>query len=375
MIRNPFRFYEVAPPPPTYFAGTLPTVNVRSTYPDDYVANAVRQGGSRFFGTVGRFMGQPQRDMMELFTGVEQTPSEYFEIENPYAAFAVDAVTDPVNLIGGAALTRFARLGMAPLRQGIKSSGRYLTRGYGNLSTGNSFIPRAWRSPIENIDQPMSQKFFDETIDVSKLSKEDKKLWAKYQKDSGPYKIPGTKEYDEMQDLISRSSIAFPEGMPLTRMIGFENMTSPINKSGILDVSSPTSFSTGRGQEIIGNIAGEGNRRVVIPPKYAKKLEGYFGKNPYAESLDQPLDLLRQEKEVVGSGFKLKQIGKVKNELGGYDYIMKPNWLRGYKEAPVKSAVGNVGFFDMSNPNIYKALIPAFTAKYGIGKYYKDNNK
>ena len=176
MIRNPFRFYEVAPPPPTYFAGTLPTVNVRSTYPDDYVANAVRQGGSRFFGTVGRFMGQPQRDMMELFTGVEQTPSEYFEIENPYAAFAVDAVTDPVDLIGGAALTRFARLGMAPLRQGIKSSGRYLTRGYGNLSTGNSFIPRAWRSPIENIDQPMSQKFFDETIDVSKLSKEDKKL-------------------------------------------------------------------------------------------------------------------------------------------------------------------------------------------------------
>lgn len=364
MIRNPFRFYEVAPPPPTYFAGTLPTVNVRSTYPDDYVANAVRQGGSRFFGTVGRFMGQPQRDMMELFTGVEQTPSEYFEIENPYAAFAVDAVTDPVNLIGGAALTRFARLGMAPLRQGIKSSGRYLTRGYGNLSTGNSFIPRAWRSPIENIDQPMSQKFFDETIDVSKLSKEDKKLWAKYQKDSGPYKIPGTKEYDEMQDLISRSSIAFPEGMPLTRMIGFENMTSPINKSGILDVSSPTSFSTGRGQEIIGNIAGEGNRRVVIPPKYAKKLEGYFGKNPYAESLDQPLDLLRQEKEVVGSGFKLKQIGKVKNELGGYDYIMKPINLSKPKQIPSPSKFKSEIDWGKWNPETpkYPELIDEYNA-------------
>jgi len=129
MITDPFRFYEYQGVPPTYFAGTLPTVNVQSTYPDDYVANAVRQGGSRFFGTAGRFMGQPQRDMMELFTGVEQTPSEYFGIENPVGAFVTDAVTDPLNLIGAAALTRFARLGMAPLQQGIKSSGRYLTQG------------------------------------------------------------------------------------------------------------------------------------------------------------------------------------------------------------------------------------------------------
>lgn len=417
MIRDPFRFYQVPPPAPTYFGGTLPEVVVSSddtSYPyynkltaeekkyfnqnnpigravrsiastgkrgetaNDLreIARAAEKFGFEMTGIPGsiRFSQDPIKKLKGLGRTVEATMlgSAPF-ITAPYNKEDVADAFDALDALGFAT-TAFAPL-KTPLQQGIKSSGRYLTRGYGNLSTGNSFIPRAWRSPIENIDQPMSQKFFDETIDVSKLSKEDKKLWAKYQKDSGPYKIPGTKEYDEMQDLISRSSIAFPEGMPLTRMIGFENMTSPINKSGILDVSSPTSFSTGRGQEIIGNIAGEGNRRVVIPPKYAKKLEGYFGKNPYAESLDQPLDLLRQEKEVVGSGFKLKQIGKVKNELGGYDYIMKPNWLRGYKEAPVKSAVGNVGFFDMSNPNIYKALIPAFTAKYGIGKYYKDNNK
>lgn len=417
MIRNPFRFYDVPPPPPTYFGGTLPEVMVSSDEVPYPYYNQLTPEERSFFndeGSIGRGVrsiamtgkrGQTYSDLSRVAKDAESFAAEMTGIPG-----SIRFAQDPVKKLKGAGRTieatilgsspfiaspynqedvadtfdaldafGFATLAFAPLKtplqQGIKSSGRYLTRGYGNLSTGNSFIPRAWRSPIENIDQPMSQKFFDETIDVSKLSKEDKKLWAKYQKDSGPYKIPGTKEYDEMQDLISRSSIAFPEGMPLTRMIGFENMTSPINKSGILDVSSPTSFSTGRGQEIIGNIAGEGNRRVVIPPKYAKKLEGYFGKNPYAESLDQPLDLLRQEKEVVGSGFKLKQIGKVKNELGGYDYIMKPNWLRGYKEAPVKSAVGNVGFFDMSNPNIYKALIPAFTAKYGIGKYYKDNNK
>jgi hypothetical protein len=300
-----------------------------------------------------RFLNQPIKKLKGAGRTLEATilGSSPF-ITSPYNEEDVADFFDTMDAFGIAS-SAVAPL-KTPLQQGIKSSGRYLARGYGNLSTGNSFIPRAWRSPIKNIDQPMSQKFFDETIDVSKLSKEDKKLWAKYQKDSGPYKIPGTKEYDEMQDLISRSSIAFPEGMPLTRMIGFENMTSPINKSGILDVSSPTSFSTGRGQEIIGNIAGEGNRRVVIPPKYAKKLEGYFGKNPYAESLDQPLDLLRQEKEVVGSGFKLKQIGKVKNELGGYDYIMKPINLSKPKQLPgsrtsnsiMRDSKGQIQFLD-----------------------------
>jgi len=143
MIRNPFRFYEVAPPPPTYFAGTLPTVNVRSTYPDDYVANAVRQGGSRFFGTVGRFMGQPQRDMMELFTGVEQTPSEYFEIENPYAAFAVDALADPLNAVGVGTLAGLAGLG---------------TRGITRQGLAN-FARRNFRNPFSRFEAPTLEDF------------------------------------------------------------------------------------------------------------------------------------------------------------------------------------------------------------------------
>jgi len=388
--------YQNGGPAPTYFGGTLPEVMVSSdnvpypyynrltpeekkffnqdnpigrsvrsiantgkrgqTYNDlSRVAKDIESFGAEMTGIPGtiRFSKSPLEKLAGAGRTIEATilGSSPF-ITSPYNQEDVADFFDTMDAFGFATLA-FAPL-KTPLQQGIKSSGRYLTRGYGNLSTGNSFIPRAWRSPIENIDQPMSQKFFDETIDVSKLSKEDKKLWAKYQKDSGPYKIPGTKEYDEMQDLISRSSIAFPEGMPLTRMIGFENMTSPINKSGILDVSSPTSFSTGRGQEIIGNIAGEGNRRVVIPPKYAKKLEGYFGKNPYAESLDQPLDLLRQEKEVVGSGFKLKQIGKVKNELGGYDYIMKPINLSKPKQLPgsrtsnsiMRDSKGQIQFLD-----------------------------
>lgn len=145
MIRNPFRFYQVPPPPPTYFGGTLPAVDVRSTYPDDYVANAVRQGGSRFFGTAGRFMGQPQRDMMEFFTGKEQTPSEYYGIENPIGAFAVDALTDPVNLIGGATLAKLGGLGMRGItRQGLKD-----------------FARRNFRNPFSRFESPVSFEEFE----------------------------------------------------------------------------------------------------------------------------------------------------------------------------------------------------------------------
>jgi hypothetical protein len=98
MLYDPFRFYDAPPPAPTYFGGTLPTVNVRDSYPNDYVANRVRQGGGRFFSTLGSFLGQPQRDVVELATGVEQTPSEAMGIENPYGAFAVDAILDPLNV-------------------------------------------------------------------------------------------------------------------------------------------------------------------------------------------------------------------------------------------------------------------------------------
>lgn len=129
MLRDPFRFYQVPPPAPTYFGGTFPAVNVRASYPDDYVANAVRRGGSKFLGTTLGFMGQPQRDMVELFTGVEQTPSEALGITNPVGSFLTDAILDPLNIgptmlakgmvLGG--LRSFPRIGFSGIaKRGAK---------------------------------------------------------------------------------------------------------------------------------------------------------------------------------------------------------------------------------------------------------------
>ena len=40
----------------------------------------------------------------------------------------------------------------------------------------------------------------------------------------------------------------------------------------------------------------------------------------------------------------------------------------------MKSAVGNIGFFDMTNPNIYKSVIPALGTSYIGNKFIKNNN-
>lgn len=48
----------------------------------------------------------PQLAMMEGLTGKVQRPSEAMNIQNPYGAMVVDAVTDPANLIGAGVLTK-----------------------------------------------------------------------------------------------------------------------------------------------------------------------------------------------------------------------------------------------------------------------------
>ena len=58
---------------------------------------------------LGEVMSYPQRKITELVTGTNQYPSEAMGITNPYGAFAVDAIADPVNLVGAGLLGKFAK--------------------------------------------------------------------------------------------------------------------------------------------------------------------------------------------------------------------------------------------------------------------------
>ena len=145
MIRDPFRFYRVAPPAPTYGPVELPMVDIQSSLPSDFVANRVRQGGASFMRPVVGLMGQPQRDMVEMFTGVEQTPSEAMGISNPVAEFLINSALDPLNAVG------VTSIGGAMMRSSMRNPFRafHLRNAY-NLIPEGSF---SGYSKLRNADK------------------------------------------------------------------------------------------------------------------------------------------------------------------------------------------------------------------------------
>lgn len=84
---------------------------------DERMKEAMSQGIRKFYAHVGELMGAPQKEMMQLITGKEQTPSEAFGFQNTggwldsptsfgknLSNFGMDAVLDPVNAIPGIGL-------------------------------------------------------------------------------------------------------------------------------------------------------------------------------------------------------------------------------------------------------------------------------
>jgi hypothetical protein len=69
---------------------------------------------------MGEGMSAPQKAATYLASGKYQTPSEAMGIENPYGAFAVDFLLDPINFIG-------AGLGKGLVKKGAEQAGKYLT--------------------------------------------------------------------------------------------------------------------------------------------------------------------------------------------------------------------------------------------------------
>jgi hypothetical protein len=73
-------------------------------------------------------------------------------------------------------------------------------------------------------------------------------------------------------------------------------------------------------QELYGNPANKDKAIEAI----MKESEGSFSSNPRVSD----------ERELMGSGFDMKVVGRVKNELGGTDYIVQPRNIRPLKKEP-----------------------------------------
>ena len=199
MIGDPFRFYRVAPPVPTYGPVELPMVDVQSSFPSDFVANRVRQGGSSFKRPIVGLMGQPQRDMVEMITGVEQTPSEAMGISNPVGAFLTDAVLDPLNI-------GVTSIGAAMMRNSMRNPFKAF-----NLRNAYRLNPWAFK--------PNPEAYYHRSPNLENIINQEKRTLQGFGQSEAGKAFSETKDYYPGTKLNLRkpanSSLYFSKGVPL----------------------------------------------------------------------------------------------------------------------------------------------------------------
>ena len=122
---------------------------------DERIKNAMSQGMANLYGHVGELMGAPQKEMMQLITGKEQTPSQAWGFQNPggwldsYSSFGknalnlgMDAVGDPVNAIPGVGM--IDDIG----RLSLKGIGQNLGKGIDNIAISQAPSPQMMADDI-----------------------------------------------------------------------------------------------------------------------------------------------------------------------------------------------------------------------------------
>ena len=294
---------------------------------------------------------------------------------------------DPLMVLGEAAPL---------LSKGISAGVKLINK----VPYGETAIPFAWKSRANQLGQIESQQIFNAIRQNEKLTEAEKVLLAEYQYDSTPFTGSGynslgfnPEKKQALQEIINKVNPEFQNNTVLTRRIYANNPKYFNQEDGIIKIGDrPTSFSGGLGAEGFF-----GPDRYVVSGRNAKAIESNFLKNPYEELAPETIENLQKfsninnttftgkpytftnsdgkiitqmpletnsgfvnnlnqtavEKELVGSGFDFKQLGKVKNDLGGFDFIVKPinikqaksietspfklekDWLQGYKPIEV----------------------------------------
>jgi DNA-directed RNA polymerase subunit RPC12/RpoP len=236
---------------------------------------------------------------------------------------------------------------------------------------GETAIPYAWKSRANQLGQIESQEMFNTIKQNEKLTEAEKVLLAEYQYDSTPFTGSGynglgfnPEKKQALQEIINKVNPEFQNNTVLTRRIHANDSKYFNQEDGIIKIGDrPTSFSTGLGADGFF-----GPDRFVVSGRNAKAIESKFLKNPYEELTPETIEnlqkfsdinnttftgkpytftnsdgkIIRQmpletnsgfvnnlnqtavEKELIGAGFDFKQLGKVKNDFGGHDYIVKP---------------------------------------------------
>jgi hypothetical protein len=276
-------------------------------------------------------------------------------INNPTFSNVKDAAFD-----NSMELLNFTTLPFNKAFKGLKKYSKpivkYANNKYTNIAEGSNMFDYAWKSPAARFDKnvktydnvgniilpemPQSKAIFDKLKTNPNLTAEELAIIKDYEATSINYKTGSNKE--KLDAIIKKSGLTVNKPTVMSRRIDASNADNfnPVN--GIFNTKRPTSWSAGR--DAVGNEAYSGSAdRMVM-----KLQPGEYDmlKNPYLENSPETLDALTKmyepmgslehrmqfvtgkpridEREILlGSGTDLKQIGKVKNNFGGFDYIMK----------------------------------------------------
>jgi len=290
---------------------------------------------------VGGFTGADILGVGSIAYGASKVGNTSESVRNAYNNPTRENILNAINEVGWNALD------FAPAIPVVRTIGQEAKGLYNTVATGESALPIAWKSPAVGLSQESSADMFRGIANANKLSDADRALLLEYQYDSKPFTgrwgtIDQSKR-EALNDLIKNNELTINNNAILTRRFNPENQSLGAefvgNKLNLGD--RPTSFSAGIGLPTYGSGA---TNRLVVPNRYAKQMGNNLLANEYGIPSDEtfsllndkgknfaasigvnPTDMINAEREVIGTGLDFRRIGKVKNDIGGYDYIVRPS--------------------------------------------------
>lgn len=258
--------------------------------------------------------------------------------------------------VGTGALDLYGANMVSPLYREVKAATKPIKNAYNTVATGESFLPVAWKSPAVGLTQSASDDMFRSLVNSGKLTPEERALVIEYQHSSREFTGRGLRKVDQekrqlLNNIINKYKAEIGDDVVLTRM--FSDRPDALGaelQNGRLNFGDrPTSFTAGVQP---AGYAGSVNR-VVIPRRYSKQMGDKFLVNQYDTPSEETMNALPenakdfaswlgnnsrllQERELIGTGLDFRQIGKVKNDIGGYDLVVKPNISKQLPGSPNK---------------------------------------
>lgn len=280
------------------------------------------------------------------------------------AGFIADMATDLTNLIGAGMANRFARLMKAGnikmaddlIKAAIEKTGKK----YIDIAEGENIAKIAWKSPADRFDKNVvgtysdmqaSKQHFEKIQNKKTPTKSDIDVIKDYEDSSfqysGRYAPPIKEKKEALEKIVNSNSISLEEPIILSRRIDSNKKALfNLDENGVYNPNRVLSFSAGR--DAVGNAPRSGaSDRIVVRLKSGEN--SGFMKNEYWDISDDEIvkkiknqkpqgstvskdeiemwrDALarRKEEREILSSKPLKLISKVKNNFGGYDFIMKP---------------------------------------------------